>query len=250
MVSARLFTSVSACSLAALTLPLHPAAAQSPAIGFTPDAFAAEDNAADAGAPGYTLGFEFTANSASRVTALGFFNDPSFDPATPLNTVALSPTPVGTYAYAQSHEVGLYQVLPNGRDLLLASATVTTASAPSGDFLYQSLTAPVTLAAGGEYVLAGVTGPTDPYIFNIEDNTQPGNVGLTVAPALTYVQDRFGVSTTLAFPTSTDPLSEPGFFGPNLLSSPVPEASTILSLALMLSLGLAGLGLAARRRSR
>ena len=136
--------------------------------------------------------------------------------------------------------------------LLLAQATVTSTSSADGDFLYAPLTLAVPLLPGDEYVLAGVTGGTDPFVFNIEDDSQMlGGVGLTTS-GITYVQDRSTVSSTLTFPGDTSAGSEPGFFGPNLLftsNAPVPEASTTVSLGLLLSLGLGGLGQSARRRS-
>ena len=243
------------CLTAALSASLmaaRPAAAQTPGIGFTPTAFAAEDNAAHATSSptgSFSLGFEFLANSPTLVTALGFFNDPSFDPTNPFNTVALVPPPTGAYTFAGSHLVGLYQVV-GGVGTLLGSATVTAAGTKNGDFLYQSLTTPLLLVTGGDYVLAGVTGPTDPYIFDVQDLNQLGSVGLTTSPSITYVQDRYAASSTLTFPGSTDPFSEPGFFGPNFLSAPIPEASTSLSLGLLLALGLGGVLAARRRKAR
>ena len=248
----------SAVSLAAVLTAGRPAAAQTPAVGFTPNAYGVTDNASDTGASSYSLGFEFTANAPEFVSSLGYFNDPSFDPNNPFGTVSLSPEPSGTYSYVASHQVGLYQVIPATAltpetGLLLAQVTVTQSSTANGDFLYSPLAAAVPLLPGVSYVLAGVTGGTDPFVFNIEDDSQtPGGVGLTTS-GITYVQDRYAVSSTLAFPGATDPGSEPGFFGPNLLltpNAPVPEASTTVSLGLLLLLGLGSLGLSARRRSR
>ena len=230
----------------------RPAAAQAPAVGFQSGAIGVEDNAADAlgsSTGSFSLGFEFTANAPTLVTSLGFFNDPSFNPASPFGSVALNPAPTGSRAFAQSHPVGLYQVV-GGIGTLLASATVTSAGIRNGAFLYQSLTTPVLLATGGDYVLAGVTGPTDPYIFDVQDSNQLGSVGLTTSPSITYVQDRYAASSTLTFPGSTDLSSEPGFFGPNFLSAPIPEASTSLSLGLLLALGLGGVLAARRRKAR
>jgi len=108
----------------------------------------------------------------------------------------------------------------------------------------------VLLATGGDYVLAGVTGPTDPYVFDIQDSS--GNAALTTN-GITYVQDRYAVSSSLVLPTQTDanaPFpSTPGFFGPNFLSAPVPEASTTVSLGLLLVLGAGALAWKSRRRS-
>lgn len=151
-----------AASLAAVSgtiLAARPAAAQAPAVGFTPAAFGVEDNAADAlqSATGsFSLGFEFTANSPALVSALGFFSDPSFNPAAPFNTVSLTPPPTGTRVFANSHPVGLYQIT-GGVATLLASATVTSAGTRVGDFQYQSLLTPVLLVSGGDYVLVTCT---------------------------------------------------------------------------------------------
>ena len=222
--------------------PLRPVAAQTPAVGFTANAYGVEDDVADALASptgSFSLGFEFTATAPALVSALGFFNDPSFNPSAPFSTVNLNPLAAGSRTFAQPHPVGLYQIV-GGVSTLLASTTVTLAGVKNGDFLYQSLAVPVLLVTGGDYVLAGVTGPTDPYVFNIEDDTQPGAVGLT-QNGITYVQDRYAVSSTLTLPTLTDTGSTPGFFGPNLLlSAPIPEASTPVSLGLLLALGLGG----------
>ena len=176
-------------------------------------------------------------------------DDPSFDPsAIPSATPSpSSPTPAGSRAFAG-------RPTPSGCTGSSAASGRCWPRRPSprrasrnGYFLYQSLTTPVLLAAGGDYVLAGVTGPTDPYVFDVQDSN--GNAALTTN-GITYVQDRYDVSSTLTLPTQTDANapspSTPGFFGPNFLSAPVPEASTTVSLGLLLVLGF--LGATARRR--
>ena len=223
-----------------------PALAQTPAVGFDPGTFGIEDNAKNTGAASYSLGFEFTANSAAFVTSLGFFSDPSFNPDFPSNSVTLNPTPTGTRTLADSHAVGLYQIA-GGISTLLASATVTSAGMRVGDFQYQSLITPVLLTPGGDYVLAAVTGATDPYVYAIQGG-QTGGTGL-VTNGITYVQERYAVSSTLVLPTRTESIATPGYFGPNFLTAAVPEASTTVGLGLMLALSLAGMGLSARRRT-
>ena len=230
------FSLVSALGLTALALS-HPAAAQTPAITLSPGGLGAESNAASVGVSSYSLGFEFTANSPVFVTSLGYFYDPLFNP----NSSTLT----------EAHQVGLYQVTPGvsgapESDMLIASASVTSAGTSNGNFLYTSIT-PTALVTGGDYVLVGVTGATDPYLYAYNDSN--GNSAIAVDPAITYVQDRYVVSDTLAYAGSTDPGSEPGFFGPNMQTSPVPEASTTVSLGILLVLGMAGLVLTARRRA-
>ncbi|MGI4790124.1 MAG: hypothetical protein ACRYFS_14885 [Janthinobacterium lividum] len=226
------------------------ASAQTPAISFTSDAIGFEDNAADTPYSSYSLGFEFTANSPVFVTSLGYFNDPSY---TAPNWVNLSPPQTAPSNFADSHEVGLFQVIPGvgtlpESGLLLASATVTNASTPYGDFAYTSI-APLALIAGDTYVLAGVTGASDPYVYDVQSSA--GGVGLLVDPSITYVEDRSAVSDTLTFAGSTDTFGTPGYFGPNLLTTdiaPVPEVSSAVSLGLLLVFG--SLAVVVRRRSR
>ena len=102
--------------------------------------------------------------------------------------------------------------------------------------------------AGGNYVLAGVTGPNDPYLFDVQDSTQFGNVGVTTS-GITYDEALYDPGSTLARPTQTDANAEPGFFGPNLqLAFAAPEPSQAFALGLS-GLGLGGLLLRVRRRS-
>ncbi|MBC8101399.1 MAG: hypothetical protein H7Z41_02265 [Cytophagales bacterium] len=77
---------------------------------------------------------------------------------------------------------------------------------------------------------------------------QPGGIGLFVDPAINYGQNRFAVGSALTgFPSETDPLSEPGFFGPNFQfrTTAAPDAS---SLPLMAMGGMGLLGIALKRR--
>ena len=216
------------------------------AIMFVPNALGVEDNAADTGAGSYSLGYEFSVSSPITVTSLGFFNDPSFDPSVPFNSVTLNPTPTGTYIYVDSHAVGIYAL--NGT-LPLLSGTVTAASAPDGDFLYTSALTGVPVLPAGTYIIAGVTGSADPYVYDVQ--TSDGlNYGFTTGSGISYVQDEYAVSSVLTNPSSTDTGSEPGFFGPNFQytpdMSPAPEPAPAATLGLV-SLGLTGLLLRARR---
>lgn len=244
MYSRLRFLSVAVVFAALLPICL-PASAQTAAFSFTSDSFGVTDNATDTGAASYNLGYQFTVTRPITVTALGYFNEPSFDPNNPFNTVNLNPEPAGSYTYASDHPVGLYDTSGN----LLASATVTSASAPNGDFLYEALAGSGLALGPGDYILAGVTGPTDPYMFNVEDDTQPGFVGLVSAFPFTW---DFDVATTgsdlTAFPgPGTSDGQGPGYFGANMLFTVVPESS---SLALIVPALLALFAVVLMRRKR
>ena len=256
--SVRRLAAASAFSAIALMLTVHPAAAQTTVIGFASGATGVEDNAANAqtiATGSYSLGFAFTANNASLITSLGYFNDPSFDPANPFGSVVLNPKTTGTYSYTSSHDVGLYQIIPatsltTETSLLLGSTTITSTSIADGEFLYNAIT-PIALVAGNQYVIAGVTGGTDPYVYAVQNSM--GKDAKTVASPITYTQDRYAVSDALVYPTVTNGDSGQGFFGPNfqimdtLPASAAPEPGQWAVFAFG-ALGLGTLIVRARRR--
>jgi len=228
--SVRRLAAASAFSAIALMLTVHPAAAQTPAIGLASGGLGGEDTAANTGVSSYSLGFVFTANSAVSVTSLGYFYDPSFSKTAP---------------FAKPHDVGLY----TQDGTLLIQTSVTANGAQDGGFLYTDIT-PFALTPGTQYVVAGVTGADDPYLYAYNDSS--GNSAITIDPAITYIQNRYAVSDTLAYPGSTEAGSDPGFFGPNFKTSPtgastVPEPGQWAVFAFG-ALGLGTLIVRARRR--
>ena len=228
--SVRRLAAASAFSAIALMLTVHPAAAQTPAIGLASGGLGGEDTAANTGVSSYSLGFVFTANSAVSVTSLGYFYDPSFSKTAP---------------FAKPHDVGLY----TQDGTLLIHTSVTANGAQDGGFLYTDIT-PFALTPGTQYVVAGVTGADDPYLYAYNDSS--GNSAITIDPAITYIQNRYAVSDTLAYPGSTEAGSDPGFFGPNFKTSPtgastVPEPGQWAVFAFG-ALGLGTLIVRARRR--
>ena len=234
--------------LTAFALALGPVVAETPAVtvdGNTPNSFVeanatTTDNASSVPTAADftgTLGWEFSPTQSLTVTSLGYFDD--------MGTVSMG------QPLSMDHAVGLYDT----SGALLASVTVTTASPATGLFRFVSLTTPVGLMAGQDYILGGVAG-TDGYAYDLQ-NASP------FAPGITYLQDAYdpGNAASLTFPTATDGiLSDPSsvaslsgngytYFGPNFQFTPsaapaVPEPSPLALLAL----GLVPTALLAKRR--
>jgi hypothetical protein len=194
-----------------------PAVAQTaPGVDFTTPGLVTDST-------GYTLGYQFTANTSAAVVGLATWDDWAVTPG--------------------SVDVGLWDAAGN----LLASATVTSSSPTIGsaDWSYASIVPvapvpPVTLTAGDTYYVAS---------FGSDANFTWATGGLTVDPRINFVLDAYVSSTSLQFPTNTSLINADlggGYFGGNVILGSVPEPST---WAMMLA-GLAGLGLAGWRRAR
>jgi hypothetical protein len=139
----------------------------------------------------FTLGFQFTANSAITVNALGIF-DSSQD------------------GLAVSHDVGLWDMGGN----LLASTTVASGTADplTNQFRYHSIT-PVTLVAGQTYNIGGL------FLDGSDPNTFPGDAqNFVTDPSITFVQNAYVSGGTLGDPTNSVG-TDPAYFGPNFLFS-------------------------------
>jgi hypothetical protein len=163
----------------------------------------------------WSLGYEFQVNAPITVTQLGFYDS-------------------GQDGLAESHAVGIYDLSQN----LLVSGTVDagTTDALVGFFRYKAVDP--TLLGVGTYVIAAASG-TENYTWD--------PIGLSSAPEVTWVEDRYLFGSVLAFPAD-GPNGRIGIFGPNFEFGPavssVPEPST-LALA---GAGLAGMAGAALRR--
>jgi hypothetical protein len=156
------------------------------------------------------LGMVFTVNSNTEATALGFYDIPDL---------------------TDSEDVGLYDSSGD----LLASVTVSRFSPLTGGYHFLPI-APVALIAG------------DTYTVDAQVNDNPWQYG-TLAPTppqITFDNNSYLYSSSLAFPTNTGG-SGPAYFGPNLIIG-APEPT---SWALML-MGFGALGATmriARRKS-
>jgi hypothetical protein len=186
----RLFGSTSLVAVLTLALGAH-ARADSVAVTITPDPASTFNNGF-----GYSLGYEFLANSNVTVTQLGYFVDTTL---------------------TESHEVGLY----TDTGTLLASTTIVNGDVMVANFAYNPITA-VTLTAGQDYVIMGTSGFTDPYTFN--------PTSFSTDPSISFVQSayNFDAGSGLNFPDTFDP-TVTGYFGPNfmIVSSSIPEPSTL-----------------------
>jgi hypothetical protein len=159
----------------------------------------------------WSLGYEFSTNTAINVTALGFYD------------ATLTGGDVGLGNCDGCGKVGIY----NSSGKLLVSGIATTSGTLVGDFYY--VTVPTTtLAAGKNYYVVAETGNAD-YTYN--------TTGFTVDPHINYLQDAYVSSSSLAFPTLSDgyTAAEGGaWFGANFEESgavsATPEPSSILLL--------------------
>ncbi len=166
---------------------------------------------------GFSLGYEFTANTSITLTALGYFDDGGLK---------------------ETHTVGLY----SSTGALLASTTVDGTGLQQGFFNYSSI-GPVTLTAGDSYEVMGTSGTLDDYTYR--------TVGFSVNPQINYLHDAYASDNVLQFGTGSENLQADaggGFFGANFLtnSAVTPEPDSLL----LLGTGLTCIAALWRRRVR
>lgn len=245
-------------ALAALLFATLPAKAQTVAVSFSSTAQPGEDYASDPYAsppePGYNLGYEFAVNSPITVTSVGFFYDPTFWGDAP------------DQGFTQDHPVGIYEFTSSGLSLLDSGIVSedTANDTLDGAFEYVSLAGGLDLSAGQDYVISGLTGPTDPFEDDVQSYGPPpdytASPGFSTAPEISYVQ---GYASVTDQPTDTldndaptpDSVNDPGYFGPNFEFTDngvpggpvVPESSSLTLIAPGLLVLLAAAAL--RRRS-
>lgn len=155
----------------------------------------------------WTLGWQFSVSSTINVTALGVYDS-------------------GQNGLAESHAIGIW----NSSGSLLASLTIAAGGGTLDNyFRFQNLTTALNIGPGN-YVVGARMG-SENYI-----SSQNGAV-ITTAPGITFIQDRYINSASLALPTSTDVGTAAGWFGANFQFtevSAVPEPSTYIAGALLL----------------
>jgi hypothetical protein len=175
----------------------------------------------------WSLGWSFATNVPITVTALGYYN------ANLTGGIGIGPG-------CNCGEVGIFDSFGD----LLASALVTSTDPVTGFFNYQAI-APLALPGGQTFFIEAETGSSD-YTW--------GTNGFTVDPNITFYQDVYLSSSTLAFGTASQGITAAaggGLFGPNFLDSPAsaPEPSSILLFGTVVLTIFAGLHLRRRRPS-
>lgn len=191
------------CLHTAATAPSY-AAAPAPAVAVDVDGFTSDGDGP------WTLGWRFTADAGTEVSALGVF-DADGD------------------GLASSHLVGLWDEL----DTLIASVMVSGSDPLLAGFRYAQI-GTVTLSAGVVYTVAAADlGVGDAYYLESSIST-PGFI--------TFQTAAFSEGSGLNFPGEETPVN--GYFGANLLvanNSIVPEP--MAWMLLIAGFGLAGAGL-------
>jgi hypothetical protein len=173
----------------------------------------------------WSLGWSFTTNISISVSALGYYN------------ASLTGGLSGLSSGCNCGDVGIF----NSAGDLLASGEVTSSDPVIGFFNYQAIT-PLELAGRQTYYILAETGSSD-YTWDVN--------GMTVSPNITFDDDAYIQSSTLAFGTSSEGTPAGGFFGPNFLDSPAsasaPEPGSLLLFG---TVSLATLGALRHRRKR
>jgi hypothetical protein len=165
----------------------------------------------------WSLGFAFQVNSPISVDGLSFYDDVKD-------------------GLTQTHDVGLW----TAAGTLIASTTVPagTAAPLDGFFRVQSVT-PFILPAGN-YVVAAETGAENYTYYTYEP------ADFSTIPQVSFLNDLWISSPTLAFPDSSTGGGLIGFFGANVhVGNEVPDAAFSIML---LSMGLAGLAAFGRKK--
>jgi hypothetical protein len=151
----------------------------------------------------WSLGWRFTTKTDVNVTAFCYYDD-------------------NRDGMLSNHEVAIYNTATQVQ-LLRTDVLKSDPFANGNYFRCHTLATPLFLPKGGDWIITGST-RNDNYTWN------PG--GLTIDPAIAYVEDRFEPSNAAGFavyPHQTDSTAS-AYFGPSFELESVPEGSSIFML--------------------
>jgi hypothetical protein len=165
---------------------------------------------------GYTLGWEFTANSDLSVSSLGIYDA----------------------GISANHEVGIWTT----SGTLLASATVTPSTPDGADsFAWVGLGSPVNLSDGQTYLIgADYPAPvTDTFVYQASSDS--------TASGITYITSANSLDVGFGAPSPVGAYND-AYFGPNFQFTEVASVPEPSTLALFVMGGLGGLRMLRRRK--
>ena len=156
-------------------------------------------------------GWQFTARSDIRISALGIYDDPGVYDGGFIGNGLL-----------EQHTIGIWEVSNHSSPLGSSLIPAGTVAPLVNGFRYVNIS-PLELLAGRDYVIAATYQAQD---WTTGDYTRNPAPGMTISPEINFGGYRSSGSSVLVFPQTYNPGIWYGF-GPNFTYTVVPEPSTL-----------------------